>query len=121
MLEVQIPYSQRALCDFLGAEVESACSKETAVAMAERAFERAVVFTGSDQTDAPILGISCSAALQTNRERRGADRAYIAIKAHHHELVRKVEFTHTSRAKQETQLSRMLLESIAEFLRVLTQ
>src|SRR3989442_11022400 len=41
LLEALVPYDARALAAFLGFEPEQACSAETAVAMAQRARERA--------------------------------------------------------------------------------
>ena len=118
VLEVQIPYTQRAMFDYLGETIESACSAETARTMAGRAFERAVVFTLTEPVKIPILGIACTAALQTTRERRGEDRAHIHIKSRDNELARKIEFQSSDRKRQEEELGRALLESIAQFVGV---
>ncbi len=118
VLEVQIPYCARAMFDYLGEEVGQACSEETAITMAGRAFERAVVFSLTAEIPYPILGIACTAALQTNRERKGADRAYICIKSRRNQIVRTVEFNDGDRLQQEEQLSHELLKSMAEFLGV---
>jgi len=114
ILEIQVPYSRRALFDYLGEELEQMCSEAAASTLAARAYERAVMFTLADESLPPILGIACTAALQTNRERRGEDRAYIGIKTRHSEWIRKIELHPDSRYAQEEQLSRALLEMIAE-------
>ena len=118
VLEVQIPYSKRTMFDYLGEETENACSEATAAIMAGRAFERAVVFTLTEVVKVPILGISCTAALQTKQERKGNDRAHIHIKARDQELKRHVEFDSSDREQQEAELSRALLEAISEFVGV---
>ena len=116
VLEAQVPYSPRALFDYLGEEVGQACSREAAETMAGRAFERAMVFSLAETMAHPILGIACTAALQTTRERRGADRAHVCIKARKHRLERKIELEHGSRAEQEAALSDRLLALITDFI-----
>lgn len=116
VLEAQIPYSPEAQFDYLGETLGQACSAQAAATLAERAFERALVFSLSSETTFPILGISCTAALQTNRERRGADRAFVGIKTRTEEVVRTLELNPGSRAEQEAVLSQTMLEWIAEFI-----
>jgi len=116
VLEAQIPYSPPAMFDYLGEKLDSFCSEDAVVHMAERAYERALIFTLRDGGDLPILGISCTAALQTTRERKGADRAFFCIKSRKREEVRKIELEPGSRAEQEEIVSTALLDFIAEFL-----
>ena len=118
VLEVQIPYSDRAMFDYLGEEIGQVCSEEAAITMAGRAFERALVFCLTAPIPSPILGIACTAALQTTRERNGADRAYICIKSRKHQIVHKVEFNGGNRLEQEERLTAKLLNYIADFLGV---
>jgi len=119
VLEVQIPYSLCAMFDYLGEQPRQACSEESAVKMAERAYERAYLFSifngkvGSLQ-DFPILGIACTAALRTNRPRKGADRAYICIKQKRGKQTCAVNFTGGTRIAQEEVLDAVLLNMIAE-------
>lgn len=116
VLEVQIPYSPEAMFDYLGEKLDQFCSAKAAVIMAGRALERALVFTLSSNAGFPILGISCTAALQTNRERRGSDRAFICLKSRKEELVRELELSPGSRIEQEGEVSAALLDLIAEFV-----
>jgi len=118
VLEVQVPYSAKTLFDYLGEEVEQACSAQTAALMAGRAFERAVVFTLNEPPGVSVLGIACTAALQTNRQRRGEERAYLHIKSRKKEVARKVEFKATDRSAQEEALSQELLYMIGDFVGV---
>ena len=116
VLEAQVPYSPESMFDYLGEKPEHFCSAETAAVMAERAFERALVFSLSSNADSPILGISCTAALQTNRERKGNDRAFICLKSRNEEIVRELELASGSRSGQDGEVSTALLNLIAEFV-----
>ncbi|MBT8042835.1 MAG: hypothetical protein KJN98_06660 [Pontiella sp.] len=113
--EVQIPYCNRAMTDYLGEALGQFCSEDAAVTMAGRAFERAVMCSLGDDSECPILGIACTAALQTNRDRKGEDRAYICIQARNKQKVHKIEFKTGTRAEQEEELSKAFLETIARF------
>jgi nicotinamide mononucleotide (NMN) deamidase PncC len=108
VLEAQIPYSPSALRDYLSGDPEPCCSEETAMEMARVAFKRAQLL-GSRRA----LGISCTAALKTLRERRGEDRAYVCLHNEQREWLFKLSFAEGSRLLQETVLSEAMLEIIA--------
>ena len=118
VLEVQIPYSPFAMFDYLGEKLDGFCSETAAQTMAGRAYERALIFTLSDGAAQPILGIACTAALQTTRERKGSDRAFFCIKSRKQQAVHKLEVEPGSRAEQEAVVSAELLKFIANFLGV---
>lgn len=109
--EAQIPYSPEALERFLGRKPEQAVSSETARALAETAFERARSYSESDISHP--LGIACTAALRTVRERRGDDRAFICIKTAAAEKLYALHFSPASRAEQEALLSEWILRLAA--------
>jgi hypothetical protein len=71
-----VPYDSRALTAFLGFEPAQACSVETAVAMAQRARERAERFA---PTGAHLVGLGATAGLVTDRPRQGEHRCHIAV------------------------------------------
>lgn len=116
VLEAQIPYSPEAMFDYLGERLDSFCSAQSAATMAERAFERALVFSLSSKTNAPFLGASCTAALQTTRERKGGDRAFACIKTRKEKVVRELDIPAGSRLEQEAAVSEAFLVFLAEFL-----
>lgn len=116
VLEAQVPYSPEAMFDYLGEKLDSSCSSAAASTMAARAFERALIFSLSSKSTFPILGISCTAALQTNRERKGSDRAFLCIKSRREEVARTLELASGSRSDQEETLSAAVLEMIVEFV-----
>lgn len=105
--DAQIPYSAEALSAYLGEEVEQSCSPATARKLAVAAFKFPV-------SNFKFLAASCTAALQTDRERRGDDRAFICIKTAESEKLYALYFSKTSRAEQEAFLSEWLLVLIAQ-------
>ncbi len=113
ILEAQIPYSPEAMFDYLGETPPNACSKETAWLLAQVALSHASRFTDHASN---AIGISCTAALQTSRERKGDDRAFACIKSRKEEIVRKLELPVGSRIEQEEALSSALLNMVAEFV-----
>jgi len=77
VLEALVPYGDRSMREFLGREPEQAASAETATALARKAYERALGLMPDD--DVPVLGIACTAALVTDRPRKGEHRAHVAV------------------------------------------
>lgn len=75
VLEARVPYSPAALAEWLGREPEQSCSRETALAMAVVAWQRANQLAGSSAT---TIGVGCTAALASSRPKRGDHRAWIA-------------------------------------------
>jgi hypothetical protein len=76
VIEAQVPYDAQALAAFLGFAPAQACSVDTAIAMAATARERAVglVPAGTD-----LVGLGATAALVSDRPRRGEHRFHIAF------------------------------------------
>lgn len=105
VIEAHVPYSPEALERFLGETPEQSVSPETASKLAQTAVRG---------RDAGVIGVSCSAALMTDRQRRGEDRAFICIKTGEVEKLYSLYFSKTSRAEQEALLSDWLLVLIAQ-------
>lgn len=72
VLEALVPYASEALVELLGSKPEQACSAGTARALAMRALLRARHLGGD-------FGFAVTAALATNRQRRGEARAHLAF------------------------------------------
>ncbi|MBI9020712.1 MAG: hypothetical protein JEZ10_05600 [Verrucomicrobia bacterium] len=113
VVDAQIPYSPEALERFLGEKVEQSVSPATARALAERAFFQALEKRDADFPSIGKIGIACTSALQTDRERRGNDRAFIGIKTAKAEKLYSLHFSKTSRREQEALLSEWILVLIA--------
>jgi hypothetical protein len=78
LLEAVVPYDARSLAEFLGAEPAQACSGEAAIAMAERAQERAARL--APEASRPV-GLGATASLVSDRPKQGDHRAHIAVAA----------------------------------------
>src|SRR5437764_5617859 len=76
LIDAQIPYDALALAAFLGFAPAQACSADIAIAMAQSARARAarLVPAGAD-----LVGLGATAALVSDRPRRGEHRFHIAF------------------------------------------
>ncbi|MFN3372420.1 MAG: hypothetical protein ACK44M_02490 [Chloroflexus sp.] len=112
VLEAVDAYSSRSRMALTGAIKAPAVSAETAQAMARWAYRRAQALSDGEW---PLLGVGLTAAIITDRERRGADQAFLAIctatgiETDHLALAR----TNQQRIDQEILISRWLIEGIA--------
>jgi hypothetical protein len=78
VLEVVVPYAEAALTDLLGERPGQATSVETAADMA-RACRRRATRLAPDGADRPLFGLACTAALATDRPKRGEHRAHVGL------------------------------------------
>ncbi len=76
LIEAQVPYDEQALAAFLGFAPAQACSSDTAIAMAQSARARAdrLAPAGAD-----LVGLGATAALVSDRPRKGEHRFHIAF------------------------------------------
>ena len=76
LIEAQVPYDALALATFLGFAPAQACSSDTAIAMAQTVRARAtrLVPAGTD-----LVGLGATAALVSDRPRKGEHRFHIAF------------------------------------------
>jgi hypothetical protein len=81
LIEAQIPYDASALEAFLGFAPAQACSSDTAIAMARTARARAagLVPAGADVVGPDLVGLGATAALVSDRPRKGEHRFHIAF------------------------------------------
>ena len=77
VLEALVPYSDSALAEFLGTTPDQAVSPETATALARAAYKRATVLR--PENEHPLAGVACTAALATDRPKKGQHRAHIGL------------------------------------------
>lgn len=113
ILEAVDCYAPRSLASLLGAAPAQAVSPETAAAMAAWAYARAAALAEGDW---PLLGVGLTAAISTDRERRGANRCLIAVWSaagpRPYELL--LEKGARTRAEEEALCSGLLIRAIAE-------
>ncbi len=76
LIEAQVPYDALALATFLGFAPAQACSADTAIAMARSVRARAARLVPAD-TD--LVGLGATAALVSDRPRKGEHRFHIAF------------------------------------------
>jgi len=77
LLEATVPYHPAALGRFVSASSPQGCNTYTARAMAMAAYSSAQNIRPGDH----LIGVGCTAAIATNRARKGADRCHIAVQA----------------------------------------
>ena len=113
VLEALVPYSERALGDFLGELPHQVASAETAEAISRHAYRRAVELAASD---GPLVGIGCTAALATDRLKRGPHRVHVARCALDSVVTYSLEFTKDlrDRAGEDALASLLVVRALAE-------
>jgi nicotinamide mononucleotide (NMN) deamidase PncC len=77
LLEALVPYSEKSLTEFLSSPPVQVVSVETATALAQAAYRRATTLRENDSV--PVLGLSCTATLVTDRPKKGDHRAHIGL------------------------------------------
>ena len=115
VLEALVPYSGQSLAEFLGVPPQQSVSAETAAALAQAAYQRALRLRG-DGTTVPVIGLSCTAALVTDRAKKGAHRAHVGLctgaQAHVYSLM--LQKGARERQGEERLVSDLLLRVLAE-------
>ncbi len=77
VLEALVPYSDKSMTEFLGAAPTQAVSIETAATLARQAYQRAGALRESPEI--PVIGLSCTATLVTDRIKKGDHRAHVGV------------------------------------------
>jgi len=123
VLEANVPYAEAALTEQLGGKPDQACSVETARALAMAAFQRAGDLSATDTNShrQSLIGFGCTAALATNRKKRGAHRAYLAVQTFNKTATATVEFNKGTdgfgdRAREEDQVTALAWRLLEETL-----
>jgi nicotinamide mononucleotide (NMN) deamidase PncC len=113
VLEVRVPYAPPALAELVGGLHASAVSEEVAIAMAAQCRQRAVALAPVAH-DGPLWGVAATAALVTDRTRRGADRGWIALDDGIATVAQLVELEPGDRVTQDRAVADALLALIAD-------
>ena len=113
VLEAIVPYGRRSMTEFLGHEPQSYVSLEMARDMAEAGYRRALQLREGEE---PVVGLGCTAAIATDRPKRGAHRCYVAAwddqRATTYQL--KLARGQRDRAGEEDVVSRLVLRALGE-------
>ena len=106
VVEAAVPYHANALRAYVDAKPVSLCSSHVAGKMARVAYDRALRWSGQQNRS---VGIACTAALQSSRERRGSDRAHLSVVLQGKRYYRLVSLPAVAREDQELYLGQELL------------
>ncbi len=118
VLDAQIPYSRAALDEYVGAQAVQHASAEEALKIGGAALRRAeklASLTGLDPAT-PLIGIGCTAAIATDRARRGDNRVHVAWKSGGRQKAYSLTFIKGARDRvgEERLGSLIILNAIAE-------
>lgn len=113
VLETRVPYGYLAMTDFLGGYApDQTVSADTARRMAKSAWQRGMALC---ESDAPIVGLGCTATIATDRTKRGDHRAFISTwdndRATTDSLI--LEKGRRDRAGEEDVVSRLVIAALA--------
>ncbi|MGE0825081.1 MAG: CinA family protein [Candidatus Binatia bacterium] len=114
ILEALVPYSAKSLGEFLGTPPAQAVSVETAAALAQGAYRRALQLRPSEGV--PVVGLACTATLATDRLKKGEHRAHIGVctKSQTHMYSLTLGKGARDRSGEERIVSDLLLQVLAE-------
>ena len=113
-----MPYSPAAVAAYLGEQPAQAVSAATAQALARRAFQRACEFRADGSVS--VVGLGATAALATDRVRRGDDRLHVAAfdGARTIALEWRLQAPLSRRQEQEAAAERAIVASLADVMGV---
>ncbi len=116
VIDAQVPYSRTALDSYVETHAEQHVSQDEATLMAIKAFQRAVDLTELDGRTERLIGLSCTAAIATDRLRRGENRAHVAWHDGKHGATYSLVMKKGARdrAGEETVCSAIVLNALAE-------
>lgn len=117
VLEVLVPYGSGALYDLALGTGGSSVDRETVCAMAERAFDRANRLSDGRGR---YFGIGVTAALATDRNRRGIDRAWLGVRTVGRMILAHVVFSPPAETRdgQEDVMTEVVFDLLSKALRL---
>lgn len=130
ILEALVPYARKALDEFVGVRANQHVSAEEALLIAEAALKRARYLADERDAGEPVadetgerqllFGVGCTAAVATDRVRRGEDRAHVAWTDGTRSGGASIWFDKNARtrAEEDTIVSAIVLNSIAKAIGV---
>jgi hypothetical protein len=115
VLEATDRYAPDSLIDLLKFQPDIFVSAETAIAMAQKAYERAVHLDGTDH-NAFLLGVACTATIATSYTKRGEHYCVIAVQSAEGITTYNLRMKkgHRDRTGEEDLVSRLLVKALVE-------
>lgn len=113
VIDIAIPYSRKGLTAYIGWEPEQHVSTSTAAMMASAAYARALHLR---DTQRPVIGLGCTAAVATDRQKRGDHRGHVAVAGETETRIYSLTMRKglRSRAQEEELISRLVLQAAAQ-------
>lgn len=113
ILEATDCYAAASTVEMIGFEPAQFASTETAQALAAQAYIRACALAGPG---VPVAGVGCTAAIATDRRKRGDHRACVTVCTEQGVTTLAVTLTKGARSRQDEEnlVSRLILTAIAE-------
>ena len=113
VLEAIVPYSAKAMIDWLGGVPDQFCAEQTARAMAMVAYRCACRLADGDTV---LAGVGVTASLASDRPKRGRHRVHLAIQTASRTSSVSLELNrgHESRSEEERIVSRMVINAVAQ-------
>lgn len=117
LLEAIVPYHRGSLSQLLGPGRPWRCDRHTARMLAGCCYQRATRIAESVDKElepALLLGVGCTAALTTDRPKRGAHRVHLAIRGRAEMREAQLDLTKGARTREEEErvASDMLLHEL---------
>lgn len=113
ILEATDRYASTSLAEAIGYTPQKATAPEVAQSMAQLAYQRARELA---TTEAPVVGVGCTATIATDRQKRGDHRCCIAVCSGtglmQYELI--MHKGYRTRQEEEELVSLLILRSIAD-------
>ena len=117
VLDIQVPYASSAMTNYLGSEPGQYVSEQAALDLARAAYRRAVRLK---EGRIPVVGLSCSATIATDRPKRGDHRCHVSAYDATGWKTSTLTLTKGLRTRdgEDDVVSRLILNSLAESLGV---
>ena len=117
VLDIQVPYASSAMIDYLGSEPGQYVSEQVALELVRAAYRRAVRLR---EDSVPVVGLSCSATIATDRPKRGDHRCHVSTYDATGWTTSTLTLTKGLRTREgeDDVVSRMIMNALAESLGV---
>ena len=113
LLEAIVPYGPRSMVELIGREPEQYVSAETAKLMARACYLRGL---GLRTGEEPVVGLSCTATIATDRPKKGEHRGIVCTWDHAAVSTYNVvlEKGRRDRSGEERLVSRLVIHALAQ-------
>lgn len=119
VIDAQVPYARPALDEYVGSSAGQHVSAGEAIKIAEAAYWRGLRLNAlarpGEIGGRPVLGLGCTAAVATDRPKRGEHRAHVAVRAAGCQSVLSLILDKGARDRdgEEEVVSRMVVNALA--------